>query len=188
MDKNDNKTKKQNENEKIEDKEIKKDPSASFGFAQDRSSGQGEIVLLKERIEELENQNKRVLADYRNLENRVSQERGEWILKANKQLLLNILPVLDTLMLANKHSQGKDQNLNLSVQQFLDIFKKEGVVKIETLGKNFDPALMEGIATVEGEEGKVIEELRTGYMLYDKVLRPAQVAVGKKGDAETSSA
>ncbi|MDP2692975.1 MAG: nucleotide exchange factor GrpE, partial [bacterium] len=73
----------------------------------------------KEKIGELENQVKRTLADYRNLENRVQNERGEWILKANKQLLLNILPVLDTLMLVNKHSQGKDQNLNLSVQQFL---------------------------------------------------------------------
>lgn len=137
-----------------------------------------EAVILKEKIEELENQVKRTLADYRNLENRVQNERGEWIFKANKQLLLNILPVLDTLMLANKHSQGKDQNLNLSVQQFLDILKKEGVVRVEALGKNFDPNLMECIATVEGEDEKVIEELRTGYTLYDKVLRPARVQVG----------
>lgn len=129
-----------------------------------------------EKIEELENQTKRVLADYRNLENRVQNERGEWILKANKSLLLNILPVLDTLMQASKHS--KDQSLVLSLQQFLDILKKEGVVKIETIGKNFDPTLMEGIATVEGEDGKVIQEARSGYMLYDKILRPAQVAVG----------
>jgi len=160
----DNKKKKQqSENEKVEDKEIKKD----------------EKVLLKEKIEELENQNKRLLADYRNLENRVSQERGEWILKSNKQLLLNILPVLDTLMFANKHSQGKDQNVNLSLQHFLDILKKEGVTQIEALGKNFDPHLMECMTTVEGKEGKVTEELRTGYMLYDKVLRPSQVKVGK---------
>lgn len=144
--------------------------------------------ILKEKIEELENQVKRTLADYRNLENRVSQERGEWILKANKSLLLNLLPILDTLMFANKHSQGKDQNLSLSIQQFLDIINKEGVIKIETIGKSFDPNLMEGIQTVEGEEGQVIKELRAGYMLYDKVLRPAQVSVGKKGDAETSSA
>jgi len=160
----DNKKKKQqNENEKVEDKEIKKD----------------ETALLKEKNEELENQNKRLLADYRNLENRVQNERGEWILKANKQLLLNILPVLDTLMLADKHNQGKDQNINLSVQQFLDILKKEGVARIETSDKNFDPNLMEGIATVDGEDGKIIEELRSGYTLYGKVLRPAQVKVGK---------
>jgi len=154
---------KNKKNEETKDEEIKKD----------------EKVLLKEKIEELENQNKRLLADYRNLENRVSQERGEWMLKSNKQLLLNILPVLDTLMFADKHSQGKDQNINLSLQHFLDILKKDGVTQIETLGKNFDPHLMECMTTVEGEEGKVIEELRTGYMLYDKVLRPSQVKVGK---------
>jgi len=165
----DNKKKQQSENGKAKDKEIKKD----------------EAVLLKEKIEELENQVKRTLADYRNLENRVGQERGEWMLKANKQLLLNILPVLDTLMLAAKHS--KDQNLSLSVQQFLDILKREGVIRIETMGMNFDPNLMEGIATIEGEDGKVIKEVRAGYLLYDKVLRPAQVTVGKKGDSETSS-
>ena len=130
-------------------------------------------------IEELENQNKRVLADYRNLENRVSQERGEWILKANKSLLLNLLPVLDTLILANKHSQGKDQNLSLSIQQFLDILKREGVVKIEAQGQSFDPNLMECIETVEGIDGKVTEEVRAGYTLYDEILRVAQVKVGK---------
>ncbi len=159
MDKNDNKTKKKDE--KPENKEVKKD----------------EAVLLKEKIEELEDQNRRVLADYRNLENRVQNERGEWILKANKQLLLNILPVLDTLILAAKHS--KDQSLALSLQQFLDILKKEGVEKIEVIGKSFDPTLMEGIGVVEGEAGRVINEARQGYMLYDKVLRPARVQVGK---------
>lgn len=132
------------------------------------------------RIQELEDQVKRALADYRNLENRVRNERGEWILKANKQLLLNLLPVLDTLMLANKHSQGKDQNLNLSVQQFLDILKREGVVKIETLGKSFDPNSMQCIETVEGEDGKVLEETRSGYKFGDMILRPALVVVGKK--------
>lgn len=165
MDKNDNKTKKQNEKvtEEIKASEPKIDKK---------------IDECRERVEELENQNKRLLADYRNLENRVGNERGEWILKANKELLLNLLPVLDTLMLANKHNQGKEQSLSLSLQQFLDILKKEGVVKIDTVGKNFDPNLMDGIATGEGEEGKVIEEMRAGYMLYDKVLRPAQVKVG----------
>ena len=159
MDKNDNKAKKQDE--KVE--EVKKD----------------EIVLLKEKIEELENQVKRTLADYRNLENRIQSERGEWILKANRTLLLNLLPVLDTLMFADKHSQGKDENISLSVKQFLEILEKEGVVRIETLGKDFDPNLMEGIATAEGQEGKVISESRAGYMLYEKVLRPAQVTVGR---------
>ncbi len=139
-------------------------------------------------IQELENQNKRVLADYRNLENRVQSERREWILKANRQLLLKLLPILDTLVMADKHSKAEDQNLKISISQFLDILKNEGVVRIETKEKDFDPHKMEVIQTVSGEENKVIEELRSGFMLGDQVLRVAQVTVGKKGDAETSSA
>lgn len=133
---------------------------------------------FKARIEELENQNKRLLADYRNLEKRVDSQRRDWILEANKKLLLNLLPILDTLILADKQSQS-DQSLDLSIKQFLDILKLEGVEKIKTDGANFDPNLMECIDIVEGEEGKVIEEIRAGYTLYEKTLRPAQVKVGK---------
>jgi len=136
------------------------------------------IETLKQKIEELENQNKRILADYQNLEKRVAEERQEWILKANKDLLLRLLPVLDTLILATIHS--KDQNLTVSLQQFLEVLKQEGVEKIKTIGANFDPHLMECIETVGGEEGKVIEEIRAGYMLYDKVLRVAQVKIGRQ--------
>lgn len=155
----------------------KKNGTQNFSASEELSGSVVAIEALKKHVEELENQVKRTLADYRNLENRIQNERGEWILKSNKQLLLNILPVLDTLMQASKHS--KDQSLALSLQQFLGILEKEGVKKIETEGKDFDPTLMEGIGTVEGEEGKVIQEARSGYMLYDKILRPAQVSVGK---------
>ena len=147
---------------------------------ENKSQGNTEIELLKQKIEELENQNKRLLADYRNLEQRVDSQRRDWILEANKKLLLNLLPVLDTLIVAEKHSKS-DQSLSLSLKQFLDILRLEGVEKIETEGKIFDPNLMECIQTVEGQEGKVIEETRAGYKLYDRVLRPAQVRVGSAG-------
>lgn len=137
------------------------------------------------RIEELENQAKRALADYQNLEKRVAGERSEWIRGANRELLLRLLPVLDTLIMASKHSQ--DQSLQVSVQQFLDVLKSEGVEKIKTEGEVFNPQTMECVATEAvdpstgsgQEEGKVIEEMRVGFMLGDKVLRPAQVMVGK---------
>jgi molecular chaperone GrpE len=132
---------------------------------------------LEEKNEELLDQLKRTLADYRNLEKRVEENKLEWIKIANKQLLLRILPGLDALLLAEKHTQ--DEGIGLSIKTFLSILEDEGVKKIETLGHDFDPNLMECIGTVEGEEGKVIEELKPGYMLHDKVLRVAQVTVGK---------
>ena len=67
----DNKKKQKNEGEEVKEKTIKED----------------EKELLKQKIEELENQNKRILADYRNLEKRVDSQRRDWILEANKKWL-----------------------------------------------------------------------------------------------------
>src|SRR6266404_78726 len=136
-----------------------------------------ELEALKKQVEEFENNYRRALADYQNLQKRVQEEKSEWIRSGNKEFILRILPVLDTLILAQQHV--KDQGLQLSVSQFLDVLKSEGVTKIETVGQEFNPHLMECITTEEGVENKVLEEIRAGYMLYDKVLRPAQVKVGK---------
>ncbi|HVA96516.1 MAG TPA: nucleotide exchange factor GrpE [Candidatus Acidoferrales bacterium] len=136
-----------------------------------------ELEEVKAQIEEAENKYKRALADYQNLQKRVQDEKSEWIRSANKELLLRILTVLDTLILAYQHTQ--DKNVEVSIQQFLDVLKAEGVTKIETVGKKFDPNLMEAIATDVGEDGSVLEELRIGFLLYDKLLRAAQVKVGK---------
>lgn len=135
-----------------------------------------ELEQSKQKAEESENNYKRALADYQNLQKRVGEERRDLILAANRELLLRILSVLDTLELANKHDES--EGLKVSIGQFLDVLKSEGVSKIETLGQDFDPATMEAIVTDTGEEGKVLDEIKTGYILNDKLLRPAQVKVG----------
>ena len=124
----------------------------------------------------LENQLKRALADYQNLEKRIAGEKSDWIKIANKDLILRLLPGLDSLLLAQKHTQ--DEGVKVSIKHFLDILEAEGVKKIETEGKTFDPNLMEAVAAVNGEENIVVEELRAGYTLNDTVIRPAQVVVG----------
>lgn len=135
-------------------------------------------ALLEKKLEESDGKYKRALADYQNLEKRVRTERSQWIKAANKELLLRILSVLDTMLLAQKHSD--DKTLHIATQQFLDVLKSEGVKKIETSGQKFDPKHMECITVIEGKDGEVIEELRPGFMLHDTVLRPAHVSVGKK--------
>ncbi len=134
------------------------------------------IKKLTEEKEDLEARWKRALADYQNLERRTSEIRREWILESNKDLIAKLLPVLDTLFLASRHL--KDEGLRLSIQKFLDTLKDEGVERIETEGKTFDPNLMEATESIEGEKDKVVEEIRPGFILNDKVLRPAQVKVG----------
>ena len=130
-----------------------------------------------EELKNLENQLKRALADYQNLEKRIAEEKASWIKLANKTLLLKLLPGLDSLLLAQKHTE--DEGIKLSVKHFLDILEGEGVLRIETLDKDFDPNLMEAVSTASGQEGKVVEEVRSGYTLNGQILRPAQVVVGK---------
>ena len=159
-------------------KTMAKDDTGKSKQTDKKNINEEELTELKKRNEELEEQVKRVLADYQNLEKRAQGEREEIIQLANKQLLLHLLPALDTLMLTGKHVQ--DEGLQLSVAQFQDALRQEGVEKIETVEKIFDPRLMECFETTEGEEGKVVEEIQTGYTLFGKVLRPARVKVGKK--------
>lgn len=136
-----------------------------------------ELVHLKNQISEFEDKYKRALADYQNLERRTEEQKREWIMQASKNVILKILPVLDTLMLAQKHIE--DKGLTISIDQFLKALQDEGITRIKAVGEKFDPHLMEAIGTMEGKEGQVLEEVRTGYRLYDTVLRSAQVIVGK---------
>lgn len=135
-----------------------------------------ECAELQEKAEQFENKYLRVLADYQNLEKRRLEERIGLLQSANKDLLLKFLPILDTLILAQQHEEHK--TLGVLAGQFLDIIKAEGVTSTKTLGEKFDPMMMEVIATQEGKEGIVIQEVRAGYLLHDRLLRPAGVIVG----------
>jgi molecular chaperone GrpE len=175
---NDNQDKKKNEQEEDSSVNSGQEEIEETEETGEEAVSQEEFDALRDLASQSEDKYKRALADYQNLQKRTQDEKGEWIRSANKELILRILTVLDTLILAYQHTQ--DKNIQVSVQQFLDILKSEGVTKIETVGQKFDPAIMEAISTDIGEEGKVLEELRVGFMMYDRLLRAAQVKVGKK--------
>jgi molecular chaperone GrpE len=136
-----------------------------------------DLAHLKNKITEFEEKYKRALADYQNLERRTQEQKREWIMTASKNVILKLLPVLDTLMLAQKHIE--DKGIAISIDQFLKVLQEEGIERIKTIGEKFDPNLMEAIGTIDGKEGQVLEEVRAGFKLYDTVLRSAQVMVGK---------
>lgn len=139
----------------------------------------------KKQLENVENQLKRALADYQNLERRITEEKSAWIMASNKDLILKLLPVLDNLFLAQLHIQN--DGLNLSIQKFLGLLGEEGVERIETKDKDFDPNLMECVSVQEGEENKVLEEIRPGFIINEIVLRPAQVIVGGSAKQKQAS-
>jgi molecular chaperone GrpE len=134
---------------------------------------------LREEIEAWRGKYLRALADYQNLERRVNQDWEEQRKLASRKIIQDILGVFDTLEKADKHL--KDPGLTLGVKSFWSVLEANGVKKIEVLGKKFDPQLMECVEVVEGgKDGEVIEEVRAGYMVWDRVIRVAQVKVGKK--------
>lgn len=136
------------------------------------------IEELEVKIKELENQLKRAVADYRNFEKRVEEEKKGTVAFINKKLLLRLLPAFNTLFLADRHV--KDDGLRLSIKKLNEVLKDSGVERIETVGRDFDPNLMECVDIVPGEENKVVEEITPGFTLFGQVLHPARVRVGKK--------
>jgi len=125
---------------------------------------------------------KRALADYQNLERRTLDEKKDFAQYANSELILKILPGLDSLEKAQIHL--KDSGLDLAIKQLKDGLREAGVAEIETLGVKFNPEYMECLELAEGEDGLVMEEVRKGYKLGDKVIRTAMVRVGTKNKGE----
>jgi len=74
-----------------------------------------------------------------------------------------------------------DQGLSLMVDQFKSILEGEGVKKLEVKAKKFNPETMDCVELVAGDKEKVIEVVQPGYLLNDKVIRPAKVKVGQGG-------
>jgi molecular chaperone GrpE len=175
MDKKDLKEKKSEEVEEVDNSELAE--KITEKVEPKGEEAEDKVEQLENKVKSAEEQVKRYLADYQNLQRRVQEEKYQWIRSANKELLLKLLPVFDTLMLAQKHIQ--DKGLQLSIDQFLKALEAEGVKRIIAVGEKFNPHEMEAIGTGEGEKDKVVEEVRTGFTLYDSVLRTAQVIVGK---------
>src|SRR3989337_869161 len=132
----------------------------------------------KKAQEDLEHQVKRALADYQNLERRIDEERRLLSHLSSALVIEKLLPVLDNLENAQKHL--KDEGLELVIKQFRDVLESEGVCEIPADGSLFDPNLHEAVEILESEkDGVVLKVLAKGYKINDKVLRPAQVVVGR---------
>jgi len=158
-------------------------------------------ALTPEQIEELksraaradENWDRllRTTADFENFKKRAARERIETAQFAAAALIEKLLPVLDHFEMAQAAAQnagdGKLSSLQAGVamiQQQLKTFLTEaGVEEIDAAGKPFDPALHEAVSqreTAEMPEGRVFQQLRKGYKLRDRLLRPATVVVAKQ--------
>ncbi|HLD51540.1 nucleotide exchange factor GrpE [candidate division WWE3 bacterium RIFOXYC1_FULL_40_10] len=138
---------------------------------------ENQLREVETKLVEMENNWKRALADYKNLEKRVIEEK-EYILKtAGVAIIAQLLPVMDNLEMVSKHCD--DTGLKITVKDFKGIFGELGVEEINPIEQHFSSDTMDAIETVEGEKDKVIEVLRKGYKINGNLIRPAGVKVGK---------
>ncbi|MCL4459675.1 MAG: nucleotide exchange factor GrpE [Chloroflexi bacterium] len=174
------------ENEQTEGSQVEvgAPPAAESEDALTRLSNQ--LVEERKRADEYLRDMQRIQADFINYKRRAEQEKEEQRKFANAMLILRILPVLDDLERAVETVSAQlaglhwVQGIFLIERKLRKILEEEGLTKIEALGQTFDPRFHEAIIyeeTDEHEEGKVIAVLQNGYMMHNRVIRPAVVKV-----------
>ena len=147
-------------------------------------------VLLAERDEYLD-QFTRARADYQNLRRRVEQEQVSARQQAARDILLQLLPVVDDFDRAMANApQAEDQQTWVSGtrmvgKKLLGVLERYGVRRYVSVGAPFDPKRHEAVAT-DGDGSTVVEAYQEGYQLGDTILRPAMVRTGDKpaGDGD----
>jgi molecular chaperone GrpE len=145
------------------------------------------IEELASRLEEANARHLRLAADFDNFRKRARQEQLETMRFAAATVAERLLPVLDDAKLALDHAPaGVDQNwlkgVRLTFQKLEEVLASVGVERIESVGVRFDPSLHEAVGAEESgdhPEDTVVAELRPGYRIHDRVLRPALVRVAR---------
>ena len=138
-------------------------------------------------IADLKDKYLRTLAEFDNYKKRTLKEKAELILNGSEKTVVAVLPVLDDFERAFKDESDDPKAIREGMKMIYKKFEKAleslGVKKIDTKEKDFDTDFHEAVAMVPGQaddkKGKVIDCLQTGYMLNDKVIRHAKVAVGQ---------
>ncbi len=166
----------------IPDPEDAQEPGAPDAPAPD-----AELQALRQEKDALRDQLLRAAADFDNYRKRVDRERRELVDYAATDLLVEVLPLVDDLELALAQPATPEvaayrQGVELVHRKMLDLLRKRGVVPVPAAGESFDPNVHEAVVHEVSDahsEGTVIDELRRGYKLKDRLLRPAMVKVAK---------
>ena len=133
----------------------------------------------------------RTTAEFDNFRKRAAREKDEAVRYANQKLMERLLPVLDSFDMAVTAASAQNgdttaslrEGIQLVLQQFKTVLTEAGLEEIDAHGKPFDPNLHEAVSqmeTDEVEEGHVAQQLRKGYRLRDRLVRPSSVVVARK--------
>jgi len=124
---------------------------------------------------------RRSKADFLNYQDRVRRDKSDWSRQTLEAFIRELLPALDGMALAKFEDPKLVEAIRVVEKEFLRVLAKADVVPIETAGKAFDPAFHEAVAVDPG--GTLLEEIRRGWRIGDRVLRPAAVRIVKPTEA-----
>lgn len=164
-------------------------PAASSGNGAGEAKESEDFVAMRERY-------LRVLADFDNFRKRTERERDNLRRSAAADVLRDMLETTDNLERAISAGGSVEElknGLQMVLRQQEDLFRRHGAIRVESVGKSFDPAVHEAVMREESTEvasPTVVAEFQRGYLLYDRLLRPAlvRVAVPAARSAESPAA
>jgi molecular chaperone GrpE len=153
-----------------------------------------QLAELKERAAKADEHWDRLLrtmADFENFKKRATREKQDAIKYANESLLQKLVPVLENLEMAlaatqtatPEAGQSLQEGVKMIAQQLKSVLVEAGLEEVDAMGQRFDPHVHEALSqqeTPEVPEGQVVHQLRKGYKLRDRLLRPASVVVAKQ--------
>lgn len=144
-----------------------------------------ELAVFEEKLKEQEEKYLRLQADFDNFRKRSQKEKLTTISRANKELILSILPIIDNLERAivacNDPENAFAKGVDMVHKQLLDELSKQGVKPIDALHQPFDPNFHQAVAkeASDFDSDMVIMEFQKGYLLHEEVLRPTMVKVSE---------
>jgi molecular chaperone GrpE len=148
-----------------------------------------EMEALRAELEEMKDKFLRKVAEFENFKKRSLKERMELIQTAGKEVIIDLLEVLDDCARAERQMNASEdvvsakEGINLVFNKLRNLLSAKGLKPMEAINKDFNPDLHEAIteipAPAEGLKGKVLDEIEKGYYLNDKIIRYAKVVVGK---------
>lgn len=163
--------------------------AAENATVQDTDKSDSELEKLKAELEDSKDKYLRKVAEFENFKRRNAKERVELIQTAGKEVISDMLDVLDDCDRAQKQLETSDdikeikEGIMLVFNKFRNVLQARGLKAMETIHKEFNPDLHDAITEIPVADpelkGKVVDEVMKGYYLNDKIIRHAKVVVGK---------
>jgi len=183
--------KNQKENESLPENESAKEDSIQPDDP--IAAPEEKLAAAQKEVQETHDRLLRASAEFENYKKRSARDMADFRKFANESLIQELLPVVDNLERA-LDSTGQDppenksvaQGVQMTLSEILKIFEKFHVQQIESLGKIFDPGFHQAVMQEESEnhpDKTILTELQKGYLMHDKLVRPAMVVVSKKKPA-----